>query len=187
MVLTTDPQLHAAMTLLRDHGMTKDRRYWHVHAGFNYRMTNLQAALGLAQMETIARFLGRRAELVAYYDRRLAGVRGLVLPPRAAWAKNVHWLYTVAVDESDLGLSRDLLAHKLQERGIETRPVFHPLHPQPAYQTAIAQPCPIAEDVAARGLSLPTGNDMTIEDAAKVCDALAAVLRTHMVYQVRSA
>jgi perosamine synthetase len=187
MVLTTDPQLHAAMTLLRDHGMTKDRRYWHVHAGFNYRMTNLQAALGLAQMETIARFLGRRAELVAYYDRRLAGVRGLVLPPRAAWAKNVHWLYTVAVDESDLGLSRDLLAHKLQERGIETRPVFHPLHPQPAYQTAIAQPCPVAEDVAARGLSLPTGNDMTIEDAAKVCDALAAVLRTHMVYQVRSA
>jgi perosamine synthetase len=175
------------MALLRDHGMAKDRRYWHLEAGYNYRMTNLQAALGLAQMETITRFLSRRAELVATYDRRLSGVNGLTLPPRAAWAKNVHWLYTIAVDERELGLSRDLLAHKLKERGIETRPVFFPLHPQPAYDKAIAHPCPVSDDIGARGLSLPTGNDMTVEDATKVCDALAAVLRTHMVYQVRSA
>ncbi len=187
MVITTNKDLAILMARLRDHGMAKDRRYWHLEAGFNYRMTNLQAALGLAQMEVVEKFLKRRADLVARYDKALTGINGLTLPPRAAWAKNVHWLYTIAVDPAVLGLTRDQLAQKLMERGIETRPVFFPLHPQPAYARAIAHPCPVTEDLAARGLSLPTGNDMTVEDAGKVCEAMTSVLRTHLVFQVRSA
>jgi perosamine synthetase len=187
MVTTANRELAARMAMLRDHGMAKDRRYWHLEAGFNYRMTNLQAALGLAQMEVVERFLARRAELVTCYDKTLSGVQGITLPPRAAWAKNVHWLYTITIDEAVLGLGRDQMAQKLKERGIETRPVFFPLHPQPAYRSAVAHPCPVTADLAQRGLSLPTGNDMTVEDAGKVCEALTSVLRTHMVYQVRSA
>ena len=150
-------------------------------------MTNLQAALGLAQMEVVDRFLARRADLVTRYDKTLAGVQGITLPPRAPWAKNVHWLYTITVDEAVLGLNRDQLAQKLKERGIETRPVFFPLHPQPAYRTAVTHPCPVTEELTKRGLSLPTGNEMTVEDAGKVCEAMTAVLRTQMVYQVHNA
>lgn len=187
MVTTADNALAAVMARLRDHGMAKDRRYWHLEAGFNYRMTNLQAALGLAQMEVVDRFLARRADLVARYDRSFAKIQGMTLPPRAPWAKNVNWLYTITIDEQVLGLTRDVLADKLKDRGIETRPVFFPLHPQPAYRNAVAHPCPVTEDIARRGLSLPTGNEMTTEDAGKVCEAMTSVLHTHLVTLMRSA
>ncbi len=187
MVLTGDPALMARMAVLRDHGMTKERRYWHEYAGFNYRMTNLQAALGVAQMERVETFLARRRELVARYDKRLGNIQGITLPPRAAWATNVHWLYTISIDENALGMSRDLLLEKLNEKGIETRRVFYPLHPQPAYRAGIAKPCPVADDVAQRGVSLPTASDLTVAEVDRVCDAFLHVVRTQLVFQVRRA
>jgi perosamine synthetase len=187
MVLTRDPALHAKMAVLRDHGMTKERRYWHEYPGFNYRMTNLQAALGLAQMERIEVFLQRRRDIVARYDKRLTNIQGIILPPRMPWAVNVHWLYTVSIDEPVLGISRDMLLAKLNERGIETRKVFFPLHPQPAFRAGVAHDCPVSEHVARRGVSLPTSNDLTIADVDRVCDAITDVVRTQLVFQVRRA
>jgi len=185
MVVTNSPDLTAAMSMLRDHGMAPGRRYWHLAAGYNYRMTNLQAAVGLAQLERIDVFLNRRAELAKRYNAYLAGFAGLQLQTQAPWARNIYWLYSLAVRPEHLGMNRDQLAARLQERGIETRPVFHPLHDQPAYRTGIARPCPVTVDIATRGLSLPTGNEMTGADVDRVCDALTSIMRTQQVYRAQ--
>lgn len=187
MVTTASAALAARMAILRDHGMTRERRYWHVAAGYNYRMTNLQAAIGLAQLERVETFLARRRELVKRYDTYLAGFPELQLPVQAPWARNIYWLYSLAVAPDRLGMNRDQLAARLRERGIETRPVFLPLHDQPAYRNGVAHPAPVAADIAARGLSLPTGNEMSGVDVDRVCDALTSIIRTQRVYRAQTA
>jgi perosamine synthetase len=187
MVVTNDKDLHAKMAVLRDHGMAKDRRYWHIYAGFNYRMTNMQAAVGLAQMERVEDFLKRRVNLASYYNAHLSGFESLQLPAQASWARNIYWLYTIAVRPEHLGMDREHLAAKLQDSGIETRPAFFVLHPQPAYEKSIKHPCPVSEDISARGLCLPTGNEMTLADVDRVCEALVDVLRTQMAVRHKQA
>lgn len=176
MVVCQDQELLERMALLRDHGMSKERRYWHLEPGFNYRMTNMQAALGLAQMERIEDFLRQRETVVAYYDSRLGGLAGVGLPPAAEWAKNIHWLYSIEVDAEILGFDRDWLAVKLSDEGIETRPVFSPLHLQPAYGAGQLGEHPAAEAFAERGLSLPTANGLSVKDACRVCDAIEEIV-----------
>lgn len=176
MVTTRDPELHARMAMLRDHGMEKGRRYWHLVPGFNYRMTNLQAAIGLAQMERIGDFLTHRARVVARYNERLGPLPGFLLPPCAPWAYNIYWLYSIVIDETEAGLTRDELAAKLAEHGIETRPFFYPVHVQPPYLAFGNGAFPVTERLSARGLSLPTANDIRIEDVDRVCDAIQEIV-----------
>ena len=176
MVVTRDPALHARMELLRDHGMSKERRYWHLEAGYNFRMTNLQAALGLAQIERIEGFLEARRRIVGHYHQRLGAIEGIRTPPEAPWAHNIHWLYSIEVDPAGCRLDRDRLAKALKEEGIDTRPVFPPLHLQPAFGSGEAGRFPASERFADRGLSLPTSNSMTVDDAERVCDALERIL-----------
>jgi perosamine synthetase len=187
MVVSENPALMERMAMLRDHGMSKQRRYWHLEAGYNYRMTNLQAALGLAQMERINDFLRQREAVVDCYNNRLGKIDGIRTPPTASWAKNIHWLYSIEVDGDVLGLDRDRLAIKLMEAGIETRPVFPPLHLQPAYGSGPSGTHPVAERFAERGLSLPTSNGLSVVDADRVCVAIENIvsheraLRPHRV------
>jgi perosamine synthetase len=176
MVLSGDPALMERMAMLRDHGMSKERRYWHLEAGFNYRMTNLQAALGLAQMERIGDFLNQRRAVVECYDARLGLIGGIRTPPSVDWANNIHWLYSIEVDEERLGIDRDRLAIKLMEAGIETRPVFPPLHLQPAYGSGARGIHPVSERFADRGLSLPTSNGLSVEEASRVCTAIEHIV-----------
>jgi perosamine synthetase len=176
MVICKDPALHQRMQVLRDHGMEKGRRYWHVVPGFNYRLTSMQAAIGLAQMERLDYFLTRRDEIVARYDAALSQVPGVVLPPRAEWARNIHWLYSILVDPVQACINRDSLSSRLAELGIETRAFFYPLHIQPPYLNSA--PFPVTTDISARGLSLPTANDIRLEDVDRVCAAIADIVRT---------
>jgi len=176
MVATRDPQLHKKMAILRDHGMSKEKRYWHLYAGYNYRMTNLQAAIGLAQMERIGDFLENRARVVALYNRHLGQLKGILLPPSAPWAYNIYWLYSIVIDEAEAGITRDELAAKLAERGIETRPFFYPVHVQPPYKAFGKGDFPVTEWLSARGLSLPTANDIRMEDVERVCEAIAEIV-----------
>lgn len=175
MVTTNNMELFEKMTLLRDHGMTRDKRYWHEVAGFNYRLTNLQAAIGLAQMEKIDKVLARRAEIAERYNRQLADVEGVVLPPGKPWAKNIYWLYSVVVDNSVAGIERDHLAIYLRELGIDTRPFFHPLHIQPPFADQ-TDDFPISTLLAKQGLSLPTSNDIDFEIIDRVCGAIQSEL-----------
>lgn len=176
MVTTTDPALYERMMLLRDHGMQKKKRYWHLEAGFNYRMTNVQAAIGVAQMERIDQFLKNRRKIVARYQEHLNHVPGIVLPPEAPWAHNIYWLYAILVDEEQTGISRDFMIEWLLSQGIETRPFFYPLHNQPAYKASGHSRFPVTERVAACGINLPTSNDIVLEDVDRVCHAIMTLL-----------
>ncbi|HEG43166.1 MAG TPA: aminotransferase class I/II-fold pyridoxal phosphate-dependent enzyme [Phycisphaerales bacterium] len=172
MVTTNNQALFDKMNLLKNHGMAPEKRYWHLHAGFNYRMTNLQAAVGLAQMECIYEFISNRRKMAECYRHELEDVSGITLPPEAAWAKNIYWLYSIVIDEQKLGITRNSLARSLLDHGIETRPFFYPLHTQPAYSKYLHGDCFVSQKLSLYGLSLPASNHNCLKDVHRVCDTL---------------
>ena len=176
MLVTGDKEIMEKARVLRDHGMSKSKRYWNEAAGFNYRMTNMQAAIGVAQMEKIESFLARRREITDRYNSNLSGIPGLTLPPEQEWAGNIFWLYTILLDEDMLGISVEDMIEKLRQKGIETRPVFHPLHLQPPYP-GVESPLKVSEEIAKRGMSLPTGNDIMVDDIDRVTEAIQKILK----------
>lgn len=171
-VVTNDRALAERCFFLENQARTADNPYWHPEIGFNYRMTNLQGALGLAQLERIDELVALRKRNAALYAERLAGAPGVVLPPQAAWAENVYWMFTVLIDP-EFGLDRDALRVELHRRGIETRPVFYPVHILPPYATG--QSLPVAESIGARGINLPSSATLTEAQIDRVCDALRSL------------
>lgn len=173
MVTTNDPEVARLARRLRDHAFSDERHFWHRYVGFNYRMTSLQAAVGLAQVERLEAFVRSRRENAARYTARLRAIPGLSLPVERPWGKNVYWMYGVVVEDA-FGLSRDELRRRLARRGIETRTFFIPIHVQPVYYEMFrGQRFPVAEDLCRRGLYLPSGATLTAEEIAYVCDAVA--------------
>lgn len=163
---------------LRDHGMTAGKRYWHDEVGFNYRMTNLQAAVGCAQLERMASFLSWRRRLADEYGRRLSAVPGVVLPMDREGTSNSHWLYWVGLPDCRSEDDRDQIMLRMAEHGIETRPMFHPLHVMPPYREFAGNADFPASTAASRcGLCLPTSTDTTIDDLEHVARTLEALLR----------
>lgn len=179
MVTTDDPELNRRLRLYRGQGMDPDRRYWFEVVGFNYRMTNIQAAIGVAQLEMIETHLMRRMSVATWYDRHLAPLRhALRLPVRKPWAHPVNWLYTVVVTPP-AAVARDDLIVRLAADGIESRPTFVPVHTLPPYRDP-AVSLPIAEGLGAHGLSLPTYAGLTENDVEYVAQALRRhVTRSH--------
>jgi perosamine synthetase len=170
MVVCDDDDLAERLRMLRDHGTTPGRRYHHPVVGFNYRLTNLQAALGVAQMERLDEILAAKHRIASRYGAALEQVPGITLPPEQPWAQNVYWLYSILVDEGEFGLSRDELMGRLDAAGVETRPVFPPVHTQPAYTGGSY---PVAEELAARGLSLPSAVGLRDDEIDRVVDVIA--------------
>lgn len=176
MVTTNDRNLYQKMMILRDHGMTKERRYWHLYPGFNYRMTNLQAAIGLAQIERIEKFLNYRQKVVERYHQQLSEIKGLTLPPDAEWGKNVYWLYSIILDQEKTGIDRNKLADRLASYGVDTRPFFYSLHIQPPYQEYAKGDYPVSTYLSEQGISLPTANDISLKDVDRVCTLIKAIV-----------
>jgi perosamine synthetase len=155
--LTEDNNLTNKMRILRDHGMNPDKKYWHDVIGFNYRMTNLQAAIGVAQLEKLEHFIQKRERIFQWYHEcltKLADNKLITLQPIMSWAKNVPWLYSILISEK-YPLSRDDVIKKLSEEGIDSRPFFYPLHTLPPYRKKNIQ-LKNAERIARLGLNLPT-------------------------------
>lgn len=175
MVVTDNVAVAERVRMLRDHGMSAGRRYWHPMLGYNYRLTNLQAAIGVAQMEKVDAILAAKERLARAYAAGLQAVPGIRLPPHAPWADNVYWLYSILVDPDVFGRTRDELMARLEEERIATRPLFPPVHTQPIYNTG--QSLPIAEHLAATGLSLPSAVGLRQEDVARVVQAVARSYR----------
>jgi perosamine synthetase len=159
---------------LENQGRYNDNPYWHPEIAYNYRMTNIQAAIGLAQLERIEDLLAIRKRNAAHYNRRLAGIPGLTLPPNTDWAENVYWMYSVIVSD-DFGISRDELRSKLREAGIDTRPFFYPVHTLPMYNTG--QSLPVAERLGQQGLNLPSGASLTADQIDYICDTIVQFAR----------
>jgi perosamine synthetase len=172
MVVSDDAELAERIRVLRDHGMEPGRRYWHPVLGFNYRLTNLQAALGVAQLEKLDEILAAKRRIGERYAAGLGGVPGIELPPAESWAESVHWLYSVLVDPAELG-ARDGVMDALDAAGIETRPFFTPIHQQPLYATGAR--LPVAERLAERGLSLPSAVTLTDAEVDRVVAAVASL------------
>lgn len=158
MIVTNDDKLAEQSRLLRDHGMSKERRYWHTKLGYNYRMTNLQASLGVAQMEKIEAILQKKKEIAECYSELLKGIPGIVLPPNFGWSDNVYWLYTILINKDEFGTGVEKVAQILEEEGIDTRPVFPPIHTQPIYNTG--QNLPVSESISETGISLPSAPNL---------------------------
>jgi perosamine synthetase len=176
-VLFKDAAVFERARMLRDHGMSRERRYWHLEAGFNYRLTNLQAAVGVAQLERIDAILARKQALSDRYSRGLAELAGVVLPPHASWADPVCWLYTIRLADG-AALSRDSLAERLLLNGVETRPVFYPLHSMPAFERfSTHSSFPVTEMIARTGLSLPSSVTLSDADVDAVVERIEAILR----------
>ncbi len=133
MIVTDNKELAEKMRVLRDHGQRPERRYYHEVVGFNYRITNLQAAIGLAQLERIEKFVSRKREIAITYNRLLGKIPGIILPPEKPLAKNVYWMYSILI-EKPYQKTRDQMMAILAEKGIETRPFFYPLNVLPPYK-----------------------------------------------------
>lgn len=167
--LTDDEELCEKMRLLRDHGMNPNRKYWHEVVGFNYRMTNLQAALGVAQLKKIDHLINKKTQIATEYKKLLKKeLPDVTLAPEMPWAKTVYWLYSVLVKKN----LRDKAIEHLRTKGIEARPFFHPVHTLPPYRRGLA--LPIAEDLSARGLNLPSGSRISRSQIKEVVEALLA-------------
>jgi perosamine synthetase len=172
MVTTDDERVAATARELRDHAFSRERHFWHGFRAFNYRMSNLQAAVGLAQVERLDELVGARRQVARWYRKALADIAGLELPPQAEGYDNADWMFGCLVEE-DFGCSRDELRRRLAAEGIETRTFFVPIHLQPAYLAEHRdRRHPVAERLGRTGLYLPSGPTLTQEAAAMVADAV---------------
>ena len=177
MIVTSDPAIAERARSLKDLAFQKDRRFLHTDVGFNYRMTNIQAAIGLAQLERIDEFAEMRRAHAALYTRLLRGVRGIRFPVERPWARNVYWMYSILLTD-DFGMGREALMGELGERGIETRTFFMPVHEQPVCTGMGLFPgerYPVAGDIGRRGLYLPSGSGLTNEEIGYVCTTIREI------------
>lgn len=172
MITTDDHSLYERLKVFRDHAMSKERRYWHDLVGFNYRMTNLQAALGVAQLERIDELLERKRQIFFTYHRLLSGRPGLRLNQEASWAKNVYWMVCLEVDQFD-GQRRNAFMDQLKQRGIDSRPYFYPVSDMPMYGDADT---PVAHDLYQRGINLPSYFDLDDASIEYICKNIVAIL-----------
>jgi perosamine synthetase len=142
--------------------------YIHGEIGYNYRLTNLQAALGCAQLENLDRYVERKREIAKRYRESLSGCPGLTPMEEADWARSTFWLYTVLVNEREYGMDRRELRKRLGENRVETRPLWQPIHKSPAHSPSRLYPGGVAEGIQREALSLPCSVDLTDEEQEHV-------------------
>ena len=175
MCVTDDNELYAKMELLKNHGMTASRRYWHDVLGYNYRMTNLQAAVGVAQMEKIDFFINERIRIAKSYVYHLSDLKKqsiIELPACKPWAKNVYWMFNILIKNSKV--SKQELMKSLVDSGIESRPFFYPLHRMPPYHSN--EKFPVSDYISDHGISLPSYAGMEEKDIDYICDCIKKAL-----------
>jgi perosamine synthetase len=166
--ITTDSdEVADRARFLRDHGMSRQKRYWHTEVGYNYRLTNLQAALGVAQMTRIEEFIGERDRILDTYRHYLAP-RGFTLNPHLEGTRPVNWMTCVLIEGFDRS-GRDRLIELLRDKGVDSRPFFYPLTALPMYRGNVG---PVAEALSMGGLNLPTFPGLRESEIASVSEAV---------------
>ena len=167
MVVFKDAEMAQRARILRDHGMNPQKRYWHEYAGFNFRMTNMQAAIGVAQMERIDELLDRKKLIFQTYDSLLSEQQGVSLLPKNEWSENSYWLYTIILNGYKKGV-RDQLIANLGYRGIDARPGFYPMHQMDPYREFGQGAYPVSDDLSANSISLPSSFGLSNEEIAHI-------------------
>jgi perosamine synthetase len=169
-VITNDDALAGRMRKVKGQGQSLTRRYWHDEIGFNYRMTNICAAIGVAQIERLREIVERKQAIASLYRKALAE-SGFVFQQVPEEVRSNEWLVTGLVPH---GADRDAVMQQMAAKGIDTRPVFYCAHHMPMYATG--QSLPVAEDISNRGISLPSYPALTDDQVLRVADALKAAI-----------
>lgn len=178
MIFTNNPDLADNLKELRNLCFQPERRFVHERIGWNVRMTNLQAALGLAQLERLDEFVNKKRWIGKFYNELLSNLKGVQLPLKSTvYAENIYWVYGLVLDK-ELGTAEQIMK-KLERLGVGTRPFFYPLHLQPVFKKENFinnEVFPVAENLGHQGFYIPSGLGLTEKDILKVSDVLYSVL-----------
>lgn len=178
MVLTNDEGLSKKARAYRDLCFQPPRRFYHEHLGNNLRLTNMQAALGVAQIDRIDEIIAKKRWIAEQYTTRLGKLKNIQLPVEKAWAKSVYWMYSLVLKDN-AEMDNASCAKRLFELGVDTRPFFIGMHEQPAFHKMGLfkdEKYPVSEKIARQGLYLPSGLKITEEQIETVCNALKEVI-----------
>ncbi|MFA5878807.1 MAG: DegT/DnrJ/EryC1/StrS family aminotransferase [Candidatus Margulisiibacteriota bacterium] len=173
-ITTNNETLYNKIKFLKDHGMSKDKRYFHTQIAYNYRMTNLQAALGLAQLERIKELLARKKKIYELYSDNLKDIPKIRLNFTANWAINVYWMVCLEYENWN-ETSRDQFIFKLKNNGIDSRPYFYPINYMPMYKDIPAD-TPIANKIFQKGINLPSSFNLTDKEIIFICKTIRKLL-----------
>ena len=182
LLATNREDIYKRASVLRDHGRNPgDRMFFNTEVAHKYKMSSMQAALGLAQLERVEELITRKRQIFTWYKAELQSLPGITLNAEPPGTKNSYWMDTVILDRS-YGIQKVELMQALSEQGVDTRPFFHPLSSIPAYKsspeaTRAAQRNTVSYDIAGRGINLPSGLNLTEELVKRVCTALKTVLQ----------
>jgi perosamine synthetase len=175
MVLTDDEELYYKLRELRDHGMSRHKRYLHVALGFNYRMTNMQAAIGMAQLERFETILEKRQSQEEFYNRMLSGNDSYSIRPQQPWSQSVHWMMTVQLNISGV---RDALLDRLKEKGVDCRQMIYPVHEAQHFkQHYDDRAYPVSKQVSHNSLHLPSSTQLTEEQIEWITGTFQELLK----------
>ncbi len=179
MIMTDDPILADKCRSLRNLCFIPEKRFYHKDLGFNFRMTNMQAALGVAQLERLTQFVQRKRAMGARYTELLQDVPGIQLPvEKTSYAENIYWVYGIIL-KNDIPFDAHEAMKKLANEGVGTRPFFWPMHEQPVFHNMglfLNERYPVAENIARRGFYLPSGLALKMTDIDIVCQSLKKIL-----------
>jgi perosamine synthetase len=178
MVVTDSTPFAERSRSLRNLCFRKDRRFLHTELGHQFRLTNMQAAVGINQVRRIERIVDRKRSIANRYTERLKDIPGIQLPLETSWGKSVFWVYTLLLDD-DRAMDATEFADALRAEEVETRPFFLGMHEQPVFHDRglfLGESHPVTERIARKGLYVPSGLALTDEQIDVVCDAVRRVL-----------
>ena len=182
MVVTNDEKIYKKAQSLKDLAFGKEIRFRHEDIGFNYRMTNVQAAIGVGQLGKIEEFLERKIKNAVLYNSLLKDVPGIKIPFTKPYVKNSYWIYGIRIDPS-FGVSKDEMRKKLLEEGIDTRDYFFPLNEQPVFKEigiTTKEEFPITKKLSETGLYLPFGMDLKKEEIKYICYTIEKIMQKRL-------
>jgi perosamine synthetase len=168
MVVTDDSNIAERIRYLSTQAKDDPIEYVHGEVGYNYRPTNIQAAMGVAQLEQINGFIAAKHEIARHYTEAFEALHGVTVMPDEPWAERMPWLYTILVDPTVTGIDSRTLIARLGDDKIQARPLWEPMHVSKAFADGEKYDCPVADMLYERAVSLPSSSDMSVEDQNRV-------------------
>lgn len=181
MIVTNNKKIYEQALTLKDLAHSPKKRFYHTRLAYNYRLTNLQAALGLAQLECIKKFIKTKRWMADLYNKGLRNIKGITLPLEKKYAFNVYWMYAILINKNQFGCDAQTLRKKLLEEEVDTRAFFIPMHLQPALLKMNLfknEHYPVAERLSNEGLYLPSGLAITGQQIKKVIQSINKIQKS---------
>jgi pyridoxal phosphate-dependent aminotransferase EpsN len=179
MLVSADPSLIEKAKFLATQARDSAPHYQHSEVGYNYRMSNVLAAIGRGQIRVLADRVNARRANCEYYQKAFAGLPGIEFMPEPAWARSTRWLTCVVIDPTRFGVDREAVRLALAAENIEARPVWKPMHLQPVFAPYDCFGGEVAADLFDRGLCLPSGSNLTVDDLQRVVSVVRRCARTN--------